>query len=358
MILDSLPNNRVGPELTPTLWSLIQQGGWHPDGGISVLASSTYPNHATFTTGVDVAEHRIFTNDVWNGSEFVCSSTVGPAIATIFDWASAAGISTAAITGDDTMVGCMGARGADVVWPPPGVLPSSIARDCLGYAANSAVIENLAGSGALDTDLLYVHVNDPDSTLHFHGPEAAETLTRIREIDDDLATVVDLLAPRWDETVLFVVSDHEQEAVDQRLPPVDLAKEMARAGMPGDAHNEGTVGLVHNSPGAAIIEALAPIRGAVDLDVGVTLAWSDPGRVFGAEPSTLNGQHGSPRTRAQVATVAGGHRVVKGLAEQISRGFGSAHGRPAATSYANVIAELFAMNPTAEISVEGEVGQP
>ena len=30
LIEDSLPNDRVGPELTPTLWSLIEQGGWHP----------------------------------------------------------------------------------------------------------------------------------------------------------------------------------------------------------------------------------------------------------------------------------------------------------------------------------------
>ena len=339
LIEDSLPNGRVGPQLTPTLWSLIEQGGWHRDGGVSVLASSTYPNHATFATGVDVAAHRIFTNDVWNGSEFVCSSTVGPATSTVFDWARASGKSSAAITGDKTMVGCMGARAADISWPPPGPLAEGIPRDCLGYPANSAVIERLANSGALETDLLYLHMNDPDSTLHLHGPDSDATIERIREIDDDLATVVDLLSPRWDETVLFVVSDHEQEAVNQDVEPIDLREELDHAGLPGHAHNEGTVGIVYDSPGAAVIKQLSPIEDAVDLDVNddgtaVTLAWSGPGRVFGRSNKTLAGQHGSPRTRTQVATVSGGHPAVAEMATIL------AEKRPHATDYARLVANL------------------
>ena len=339
LIEDSLPNGRVGPDLTPTLWSLIERGGWRSDGGVSVLASSTYPNHATFATGVDVAAHRIFTNDVWNGSEFVCSSTVGPATSTIFDWAKASGRSSAAITGDTTMVGCMGARTADISWPPSGPLDDSIPRDCLGYPANSAVIEQLVDSGALETDLVFLHMNDPDSTLHLHGPDADMTIERIREIDDDLATVVDLLAPRWADTVLFVVSDHEQEAVNQDIEPIDLVVELDRAGLPGHAHNEGTVGIVYDSPGAAVIKQLGPIEDAVDLDLNddgtaVTLAWSGPGRVFGRSNKTLAGQHGSPRTRTQVATVSGGHPAVAEMATFL------AAKRPHATDYAHLIAGL------------------
>lgn len=346
VIEDSLANGRVGPELTPTLWSLIEQGGWHPNGGVSVLASSTYPNHATFATGTDVAEHRIFTNDVWNGEEFVCSSTVGPMGQTIFERARRAGVSTAAITGDQTMIGCMGARAADISWPPVSPLEKPLARDCLGYLANESVIEAFATSGALDTDLVYVHMNDPDSTMHLHGPDAPETISRIREIDDDLATIVDLLAPRWDETVLFVVSDHEQEAVDQTLSPIDLVFELDRAGISGIAHDEGTVGIVYDGPGAEVIERLDVVSGAVDLsrsaEGAITLAWSDPGRVFGST-SSLGGQHGSPRTRTQVASVSGGHAVVPELAQQLADGFGSSTGRPHATAYANVISDLFSL---------------
>lgn len=341
LIEDSLPNGRVGPELTPTLWSLIGEGGWHPDGGVSVLASSTYPNHASFVTGTDVADHRIFTNDIWDGERFVCSSTIGPQGDTIFAAAARAGVSTSATLGDQTMVGVMGARTADVSWPPSGELPPGTARDQLGYAANEAVLEVLGSTDALDVDLAYVHFNDPDSTLHLLGPDAPETLERIREIDDDLATAVDLLRPGWDDTILFVVSDHEQEAVDQTATPIDLPQLIDVAGLPGHAHNEGTVGIVVEGPGAAQIGRLEGITGAVDLDPAITLAWSDPGRVFGTGRKTLSGQHGSPRTRTQVATVSGGHPEVARIAAQVAGGLSAPDARPRAVDWAPLIASMF-----------------
>ena len=324
LIEDSLPNGRVGPELTPTLWSLIGEGGWHPDGGISVLASSTYPNHATFATGVDVDQHRIFTNDIWNGSEFVCSATIGPAVDTIFERARRAGVSTAAITGDFTMVGCMGAGRADISWPGPDPLPEATPTDCLGYAANSAVLEQLANSGALEVDLAYIHLNDPDSTLHRYGPDSPETLSRIRSVDDDLAAVVEMLQPAWEDTVLFVVSDHEQELVDHRHEPIDLAAELRAASLPGSAHNEGTVGIVYEGPGVEQLKRIPAVTDAIDVDPNsehgaISLVWSDPGRVFGSGSTGLAGQHGSPRTRTQVATVSGGHGVVKQLAAELAK---------------------------------------
>ena len=343
LIEDSLPNRFVGPELTPTLCSLIESGGWHPDGGVSVLASSTFPNHATFATGRDVESHRIFANDIWEGSSFVASPTVGPVGDTVFKAARRAGYSTAAILGDTTMIGCMGAAEADISWPPPGDPPPGLSRDLLGYPANRSVIEALGNSHAeaLDTDLLYIHLNEPDSTLHRYGPDAPEARRRIREVDDDLATIVEILRPRWDETVLFVVSDHDQEVVDHELEPIDLPHELATAGLSGIAHNEGMIGIVYDSPGARRLKRLPMIQGASDVAPGVTIAWSERGRVFasGSDESaaarkTIAGQHGSPRTRTQVASVTGGHRAVGLVAQQISQ-----H-RPYATDYAPMISEL------------------
>lgn len=341
LIEDSLPNSMVGPESTPTLWSLIGEGGWHPDGGVSVLASSTYPNHASFVTGTDVSDHRIFTNDIWDGERFVCSSTIGPVGDTIFQAARRAGVSTSATLGDQTMVGVMGARDADLSWPPSGTLPPGTQTDCLGYAANEAVLEVLGSTDALDVDLAYVHFNDPDSTLHLHGPDAIETHQRIREIDDDLATVVELLRPRWEETVLFVVSDHEQESIDHTQEPLDMSDMLHRAGMPGHAHNEGTIAVVVDGADAETITRLPEVTGAIDLDVGVALAWSEPGRVFGRGNKTLNGQHGSPRTRTQVAAVSGGHPMATQLATRISAGLSMPGARPRATDWAPLIAEVF-----------------
>ncbi len=345
VIEDSLPNGRVSPELTPTLWSLIECGGWHPQGGISVLASSTYPNHATFVTGADVSGHRIFTNDIWDGQRFVCSANVGPRGDTVFDAARRAGKSSAVITGDITMVGCMGAERADLFWPGPDASVDDIERDCLGYPSNAAVLDQVISSGALDVDLAFIHMNDPDSTLHLYGPDAAETTDTIRRVDEELSTIVDLLRPGWDDTVLFVVSDHEQEAVDQEQAPIDLPRLLDDAGLAGHAHNEGTVGIIYDSPGADRIAALPQMSGATDLDIdadgrAITLVWSEVGRVFGSSNKTVAGQHGSPRTRTQVASVSGGHPAVPKLARRLEAGFGSTSGRPHATHYAHVISEL------------------
>ena len=313
-----------------------------------MLASSTYPNHASFVTGLDVAQHRIFTNDIWNGTDFVCSSTIGPVGDNIFRAARRRGLSTAAILGDQTMVGCMAATEAHIHWPPMGELPEGTPVDCLGYAANAAVLDALATSGALDADLLYVHMNDPDSTLHRYGPEAPETIERIREIDDDLAAVVEMLRPRWNDTVLFVVSDHEQETVNREAEPIDLVALLNEAGLPGHAHNEGTIGIVYDSLGAASMSDLDPLSGAIDLDMNrdgtaITLVWSERGRVFGRSKKTGAGQHGSPRTRTQVATVSGGHPIVPDLARRIATGFDSSTDRPFATDYAHVISGLLGL---------------
>lgn len=334
LVEDSLPNSCVGPELTPNLWSLIGTGGWHAAGGRSVLASSTYPNHASFSTGTDVAGHRIFTNDVWNGSQFVCSSTVGPVGETIVDAARAAGRSVAAAMGDWTMLRVMGADRADAFWPPSADPLTDVARDCLGYPDRSAVLAQLDALDVLDHDLAIIHVNDPDSSLHKFGPGAPETLETIRGVDADLGEVVERLQPRWDDTVLFVVSDHEQEQIDHSQEPIDLPAVLAEAGLAGDAHNEGTVGLVVGGADAAALLRFDHIEGARDMDTGVTLVWSTPGRVFGRGTKSLEGQHGSPRTTAQVATVSGGHPMVPRLATSL------VNTQPHATDWAPTIADL------------------
>jgi len=337
LIEDSLPNGRVGPEHMPNLWNLITEGGgWAPGGGKSVLASSTYPNHASFVTGAGVQQHRIFTNDVWHPEEqaFICSALVGPAIETIFDAARRAGFSTAAILGDQTMVGSMDAPSADVHWPPMGKPPAGAARDSLGYMATIEVIAAADELDAWNADLVFIHSNEPDSALHLFGPEAAETLDVIRRCDAEVGQMTERLRPQWDETVVFVVSDHEQEQIDHRFEAVDLASELHAAGLAGIAHNEGMVGLVVESPGAEAIKKLDPIENAVDLVDGITLAWSSAGRVFGHSHKNLNGQHGSPRTMTQVAAVFGGHPIVTNLAAAF------ASTTPSAIDYAPTIAAL------------------
>ena len=334
VVEDSLPNRHVGAATTPTLWSLIAEGGWHAAGGESVLASSTYPNHASFVTGTDVGAHRIVTNTILHDGSFVCSSTVGPEGDTLFDAARRAGRSSSAILGDHTMVGVMAATRADVHWPPDGAIPADVPTDCLGYPSNAAVLDQVDRLDAIETDLVIIHMNDPDSTMHRFGPRSDETIARIRDVDDDLASIVERLRPTWDDTVLLVLSDHEQETIDHELEPVDLARELASAGLRGVSFNEGMVGVVYDGPGAAELGRLDPIEGAVDVAPDVSVAWSAPGRRFGTDVSPLAGGHGSPRTMTQVSVVSGGHPRVYQLADALSRR------RPHATDWAPTIAAL------------------
>ena len=338
-IQDSMPNGRVGPEFTPHLWKLISQGGgWSPAGGRSVLASSTYPNHASFVTGTDVQQHRIFTNDVWDGTRFVPSATVGPVGETIFDIARAGGVSTAAVLGDQVMVPVMTAERADVHWPPQEQLGPGVGRDALGYAGNSAVLDAIDSTYALDADLCFVHFNEPDSSLHRFGPGAQETLDTIRACDRDLAELVEKLRPAWDDTILFVVSDHEQEQVDANFEPIDMKALLDSAGLPGHVNNEGTVALIVDGPAPERVAELPEIEAAVTLDEGIVLAWSSHGRVFGAANKGAQGQHGSPRTQTQVASVAGGHPMVASIAESLEKRV------PHATDWAPTIAAMFGLD--------------
>ena len=338
IVEDSLPNRYVGKQHTPALWELITRyGGWSEQGGCSVLASSTYPNHATFVTGADVQGHRIFTNQNWNGSEFVCASSVGPAIETLFDVANNNRLSTAAVLGDQTMVGVTAAQRAHKHWPPVGVLPPGTATDTLGYAANSAVLEQLDELDALSSDLCLIHMNEPDSAIHVYGPEREEALAQIRRCDDDLASIVERLQPDWHNTVLFVLSDHEQEAIDQSQPELYIETLLATRGLAGQGHNEGAVAQVANGATAAQLLAIPEIEGAVDLDDGVALVWSTAGRVFGRGRKTRLGQHGSPRTTTQVATVSGGHPLVPKLSEAVRSC------RPHGSQWAPTVMKLFGL---------------
>ena len=77
------------------------------------MTSATYPNHATFVTGVPPRDarhrHQLGAAD----RSVVPAWELGPAVPTLFDACRAAGRSSAAVFGDQCLVGVMGARAAD-----------------------------------------------------------------------------------------------------------------------------------------------------------------------------------------------------------------------------------------------------
>lgn len=330
-ILDAFPHERVSAELTPQLWSLAVAGGRAAAGGRAVLSASTYPNHATFVTGVDPLVHGILTSNVRVDGELRPAQEVGPAAPTLFDHCRAAGLRSAGVFGDQNLVGVCGARAADAHWPPEGVLPEQAARGAFGFGADRAVLDAL-GTFDLDAlDLLVLQLDEVDTARHRFGPDAPEVLEQCRATDAVFGAVLEQLRPRWHETIVIAVSDHDHEAV--REGAVDLALEATARGLDLLVDHDGTSTVLYGSAERSVLLELPGVSDARALAPDCTLVWGEPGQAFGADWG-LKAQHGSPRTTTQMAIVGGGHPAAKALGERIART------PPPATLWADLVREL------------------
>ena len=160
----------------------------------------------------------------------------------------------------------------------------------------------------------------------------------MRGADRSLGVVLDALASRWDDTVVFVVSDHEQEALDDR-PALPLRRMVKDLGLAAIADTEGTAGLVifDDPPDAEALHAVGSLEGVADvalLESTVAVLEAEPGRWFSPFEYPLRGGHGSTRTQRQVSVVGGGHAGVAKLASWVQTA------TPLATDYAPIMAEL------------------
>jgi arylsulfatase A-like enzyme len=315
VVCDSLPARWIRPTVTPVLAELaLATGGPVPVEG--VLSAATYPNHATFATGTNPIRHGVVANDVWDGQRFVPAYEVGPRTDTLFSVASAAGRPCAAVVGDQHLVGVMGLDDASRCWPPQGRVPAGVPTDAYGYVTDAVVVEQAATAlDAVEPDLLFVHLNAPDTAAHLYGPDSIEACEHYRATDAALADLVELLRVEWDRTVVVVVNDHDAEEVTDPIP-IDVVGDASARGIPWAVVDEGSAAVAHRLPGAAE-EPLPRLAGQVGrrwLDVDTAVVWCAPGRWFGSSESGLRGVHGSLRTRGQFAVVAGGHPAAASLA--------------------------------------------
>ncbi|MCH2171483.1 alkaline phosphatase family protein [Myxococcota bacterium] len=315
VVLDAFAHRFVHPERTPNLWALRDEGGWAPSGGRSVLSASTYPNHATFATGTDPATHRILTGNVLVDGAFHPADEVGPACPTLFTRMRDAGRRAVAVFGDQKLVGVCGAREAAVHWPPDGVLPEGTPTGAFGYGADRAVVSALDTVEPERAELLVVQLDETDTARHLYGPDATEALEQAHATDAALGEVMERLRAHWSDTVVMVVSDHDNEAVSKGA--VDLAAEASERGLDVLVDHDGTAALVVGDVARGDLLALPGVADAAALAPEHWLVWGEVGQQFGADWG-LKGQHGSPRTAEQLAVVGGGHPEVAGLARRIA----------------------------------------
>jgi hypothetical protein len=346
LILDGLSPRHVRADVMPTLSAMAEAGGWNKPGGVAVMPASTYPNHATFVTGVTPAVHGLWSSMIptpgWAGetadsrqvAPLVEAWEVGPSSPTVFEVCGRGGRSTAAVLGDHHLVGAMGAAAADRCWPVGGKFGGEVPRDALEYADDAATAEQIADAIGQGPDLVVAQLNGPDTAAHLYGPDSAEALEAYRYNDAAIGRVREALAPRWDDWVVMVVSDHSQEAAGEEA--IDLDQEIENRGISARVIRDGSAAIVTGDGGGdpRWLDDVEAVVGVEPLADDTVVVWGRPGSSFGPHRWGVPGIHGSPRTTPQVAVVSGGHGAVASLIEWVEAT------PPPATAWARVTSRL------------------
>jgi hypothetical protein len=338
LVLDGLSPRHVDDDVMPVLSQLARDGGWSRKGGTGCLPSSTYPNHATFATGVSPDRHGIVANAVPTEDGSVPAWELGPSVPTLFDAMGAAGRPCAAAFGDHHLVGVTGARSASFLWSKDERV-DGVARDLLGYARDEETVAGITEGIGTGAELVFAQMNEPDTIAHIFGPDSPEARSQYGRTNVHLGTVVELLREEWEDWAVIVVSDHSQETVTESVP-IDLRAAARERGLEGSIVDDGAVAvaggeLAHDGQWMLEVPGIEGIRRVGGRAV---LAWAAPGRYFSEAEVPVRGVHGSPRTAVQVAVVAGGHPAAAALGAAIVRR------PPVAESWAPAVAELLGIS--------------
>ena len=257
LVLDGLPASAVAAGLTPTLAAWAAASGTTPTSVPSVLPASTYANHATFVTGVEPARHGIVANHVRvSDGKFSRAAKIGPQVPTLFD-ADGGRRSPLRVRGRRP-----GARRRDGRAHGDHALAAR-RRDPRWRAARRPRLSRRHGNAARaaagldgEAELVVAQLNSPDTAGHVHGPETTHARDVYQAVDVSLGAIQAAIAPRADDTVMIVVSDHSMEpiTVDE---PVDLTATLDGTGL--EWFPEGSAALVYGEhPDADRVLADAP----------------------------------------------------------------------------------------------------
>jgi hypothetical protein len=291
----------------PTLTEWGNRGLIRPQGATSVMCASTYPNFASLVSGRLPIEHGIMTNQVVIDGEARPASEVGPASSTFFDG------DCEVVVGDQNLIGVMAATSAGTHWPPSGALPTGVDLDLFGYVTDTEVADRVVEAMERRPELLFVQLNSPDTVAHVHGPDSEEAIECYRALDTTLRAIEP--AVRWNQDLILVTSDHDQETVDPSRR-IDLAGLASQRNGESVVVHEGTAAMVTGPDGLEWVDGVPGLEGREEVGPGITFVYSSPGWWF-AEPDfpDFRGAHGGPRTRSAVAVAAGAERLLARIEE-------------------------------------------
>jgi arylsulfatase A-like enzyme len=282
--------------------------------GQAVMASCTYPNHASFITGQLPAAHGIYTNHVVRDGRVRGAWEVGPEVPTLFEMLSDCG--TEAVLGDHHLVGVMRATTADRHWPESGDVTQVDDLDLLGYPSDQAVLPHLVKALSGDAGFVFGYLGSIDTYSHVYGPDSDEATNAYREVDQKVGVLHEELASDWDDSVIVVVSDHIQDTVAG--PGIDLHTALGEDVVVID---EGSAALLYGSFDIDLLTDLEGVLGWESHPDGTTLAWCGPGRYFGrSDQPVFLGIHGGNHTRSQLGLVSGGSSARLPLVAAVRQG--------------------------------------
>ena len=208
--------------------------------------------------------------------------------------------------GDHHLVPVMGAGSAASHWPPDGVLPEGRRLDDYGYLHDAETIVPLCAAAAAPFDLLVSQLNGPDTAAHRHGPDSAAAVAIYTQTDGFVGELVEALRPAWDDTVLLVVSDHDQTTVSD-AEPIDLQAAARAAGVEATVvlEGDGAVVVGDDRLDGAWLHDVDGLTGMEELAPGLRFVSAEPGRWFAPAGAAVDAQgrprragHAEPRWRS------------------------------------------------------------
>ncbi|MCR8723904.1 alkaline phosphatase family protein [Frigidibacter sp. ROC022] len=268
IILDGFRRDFLSPELTPTLWALARAGQDFPKAR-AVFPSATRVNSTAISTGTLPATNGIIANRFCDPRVFsdravdtsrlahleamdraydgglLSTVTLGEALAQ-------AGRSMAVITsgseGTTFLANPRAARNGHVTlsvkdWGSS--VPGNLANEALELLGPIPPL-TVPNSGRnryvsdlylrfteprLKPDVTLLWYNDPDKTLHSHGPGTPVCLQALRDVDAELARIVAWrdASPDGQSLQMIVASDHGHVT---GTDPIEMGAEFAAAGFP------------------------------------------------------------------------------------------------------------------------------
>jgi hypothetical protein len=161
--------------------------------------------------------------------------------------------------------------------------------------------------------VVFVQLNGPDTVAHIHGPDSEEAADAYREVDRCLAAIA--AAVHWEQDVVMVTSDHDQEAVSPSRR-IDLDALAYRKGVDVHVVHEGTAALLtgDESRRSEWLQGVPGVAGWAPADGDRRLVFSSSGWWF-SDPDypDFHGAHGGPRTRGTVAVAAGATPAIEAM---------------------------------------------